>query len=62
MSDCWKEQSDERPSFAQVITALEELMTGDTPYYDFNKLDENEACYDDELTSSDEAIDQDTKL
>ena len=62
MSGCWKDQPGERPSFGQLISALEELMTADTPYYDFNKLDESEICYNEELDDSDESTDEDTKL
>ncbi|KAL9987755.1 hypothetical protein ACROYT_G002111 [Oculina patagonica] len=45
MLDCWKEDPDERPSFEQVISTLETMMTADTPYHDFGKLDESKTCY-----------------
>ena len=45
MSDCWKEAPDERPAFEQLIVTLEEMMTRDTPYTDFKKLDEDEPYY-----------------
>ena len=45
MMDCWKDDSIERPSFSQLILILEEMMTVDTPYYDFTLLDESQACY-----------------
>ena len=45
MMDCWKDDPNERPSFSQLIPILEEMMTVDTPYYDFTLLDENQACY-----------------
>lgn len=46
MLDCWKEDPDKRPTFEKVILILEEMMEKDTPYYDFNKLAANDACYD----------------
>ena len=45
MLDCWKEDPDERPTFTQLISIMEEMMTTDTPYYDLNKTDESQACY-----------------
>ena len=42
MSNCWKEVPDERPTFEQLIVQLEQMMTRDTPYFDFEKLDETE--------------------
>ena len=45
MMDCWKDDPIERPSFSQLILILEEMMTVDTPYYDFTLLDESQACY-----------------
>ena len=63
MSDCWKEVPDERPTFEQLIVTLEAMMTRDTPYADFNKLNEDEAYYQVEISNSGETSDgQDTKL
>lgn len=45
MMDCWKDDPNERPSFSQLILILEEMMTVDTPYYDFTLLDVSQACY-----------------
>ena len=45
MMDCWKDDPIERPSFSQLILILEEMMTVDTPYYDFTLLEESQACY-----------------
>ena len=44
MLDCWKGAPDERPSFEQLVSTLETMMTAGTPYYDFDKLDETNAC------------------
>ena len=63
MLDCWKEGPDERPTFEQLIVQLEQLMTTDTPYFDFGKLDESEAYYDETFSDSNEtSSSQDTKL
>jgi len=63
MSDCWKEVPDERPTFEQLIVQLEEMMTKDTPYFDFEKLDETEAYYNEAFSSSNETSGGlDTKL
>ena len=45
MMDCWKEDPDERPTFTQLISIMEEMMTADAPYYDLSKTDESQACY-----------------
>ena len=63
MTDCWKEAPDERPTFEQLIVNLEEMMTRDTPYTDFNKLDEDEAYYKvEDSKSSETSGDLETKL
>jgi len=63
MSDCWKEVPDERPTFEQLIVQLEEMMTKDTPYFDFEKLDETEPYYNEAFSNSNEASGNlDTKL
>ena len=55
MLDCWKEGPDERPTFEQLIVTLEQMMTTDTPYFDFEKLDESEAYYNEAFSDSNEA-------
>ena len=45
MMDCLKDDPNKRPTFSQLIPILEEMMTVDTPYYDFTLLDESQACY-----------------
>ena len=45
MMDCWKDDPNQRPSFSQLIPILEEMMTVDTPYYEFTLLDESQAYY-----------------
>ena len=60
MSDCWKEEPGERPSFEQLISKLEAMMTNATDYYDCDKLDE--AYYNEANSDSDETGSLDTKL
>ncbi|XP_022786877.1 uncharacterized protein LOC111327055 isoform X1 [Stylophora pistillata] len=60
--ECWKEDPSERPTFRDLIPTLEEMMTKDTPYYDFDKLDENDACYDEVISDSSDTCDADTPL
>ena len=43
MLDCWKIDPEERPSFEQLITRIEEMMTRDTPYFDLNEDHESDA-------------------
>ena len=37
-------------------------MTADTPYYDFNNLDETEPCYSNVVASTSETEELDTKF
>lgn len=55
MADCWKQMPDKRPSFEQLIATLEQMMTKDTLYADFEKLDENEPYCSIEVTNSSES-------
>ena len=43
MLDCWRVDPEERPSFKQLITRIEEMMTRDTPYFDLNEDYESDA-------------------
>ncbi|XP_022808910.1 fibroblast growth factor receptor 2-like [Stylophora pistillata] len=43
MSDCWREDPDDRPTFEQLISTLEEMMTRDAPYFDPNKIEDTSA-------------------
>ena len=57
MLDCWRDDPNERPSFSEMITTLEQMMTADTPYYDFTLLDESQECYNDQCPSTSETLD-----
>ena len=43
MLDCWRADPEERPSFKQLVTRIEEMMTRDTPYFDLNEDYESDA-------------------
>ena len=45
MTDCWKQNPDERPSFRELVEMLESLMLQDVEYFDFNLLDETKDYY-----------------
>ena len=45
MLNCWKEDPSERPTFESVTRSLEEMMQEDTPYLDFESLDESKPYY-----------------
>jgi len=62
MLGCWKHDPDERPTFAHLISTLERMMTADTPYYDFNNLDETEQCYSNVVASTGETEELDKKF
>ena len=62
MLDCWEDNPDERPTFAQLISTFERMMTVDAPYYDFNKLDEREPCYSSAAESTRKTVEPETEL
>ena len=45
MTDCWKQNPDERPSFKELVEMLENLMLQDVGYFDFTLLDETKDYY-----------------
>jgi len=60
MLDCWKEDPDERPTFAQLVSTLEEMLESDTPYYHFPQLDESQPCYSSEAVSTSKTVELET--
>lgn len=54
MQSCWKEEPSERPTFESATKSLEEMMQEDTPYLDFDSLDESKAYYCTEKFSDDD--------
>ena len=45
MLNCWQGDPRRRPTFDQIVASLEVMMTRDTPYFDFNQLDESHSYY-----------------
>ncbi|KAL9970180.1 hypothetical protein ACROYT_G022513 [Oculina patagonica] len=45
MLECWQEDPRRRPTFEQIVGLLEAMMMRDTPYFDFNQLDESHSYY-----------------
>ena len=45
MSDCWKQDPDERPSFQQLLETMENVIAQEVNYFDFSKLDESKDYY-----------------
>jgi len=45
MLNCWQGDPRRRPTFEQIVASLEVMMTRDTPYFDFNQLDETHSYY-----------------
>lgn len=45
MLDFWREEPSERPTFENSTRLLEEMMQEDTPYLDFESLDESKEYY-----------------
>ena len=45
MTDCWKQNPEERPSFDDLAGRVEQLLLQENSYFDFNKVDESKAYY-----------------
>ena len=54
MLDCWRVDPEERPSFEQLMTRMEEMMTRDTPYFDLNEDYESDASNTETKPESDQ--------
>ena len=54
VQSCWKEEPSERPTFESATKSLEEMIQEDTPYLDFDSLDESKAYYCAEKFSDDD--------
>ncbi|XP_078379572.1 uncharacterized protein LOC144662599 isoform X1 [Oculina patagonica] len=52
--DCWKDEPSERPTFESATRSLEQMMQEDTPYLDFESLDESKAYYCNEKLSDED--------
>lgn len=45
MSDCWKQDPDERPSFQKLLETMENVILQEVDYFDFAKLDKSKDYY-----------------
>ena len=54
MSNCWKEQSEKRPSFAELVLTLTSLLEDIAAYMDFSVITNYEQAvnYDDHLNAA----------
>ena len=57
VQSCWKEEPSERPTFESATKSLEEMIQEDTPYLDFESLDESKPYYCSEKLSDDNVTD-----
>ncbi|XP_068670007.1 uncharacterized protein [Montipora foliosa] len=53
VSECWKEEPSERPTFDHVSTSLEKMIMEGTPYLDFELLDESKEYYSERQSEND---------
>lgn len=56
MLNCWKDEPSERPTFEIVTRSLEEMIQKDTPYLDFESLDESKPYYCNEKLSDEDVM------
>lgn len=54
MLDCWRADPEERPSFEQLITRMEQMMTRDAPYCDLNEEYESDTSNTETKPESDQ--------
>ena len=54
MLDCWRADPQERPSFEQLATRMEQMMTRDAPYCDLNEEYESDASNTETKPESDQ--------
>ena len=56
MTDCWKKDPNERPSFEELVGRVEHMLLQEVEYFDLNKMDESKDYYRvQETAESDEA-------
>ena len=45
MTDCWKQDPDERPSFEELVGRAEQVLLQEAEYFDLDKMDESKDYY-----------------
>ena len=45
MTDCWKKDPDERPSFEELVGRVEQMLLQEVEYLDLNKIYESKDYY-----------------
>ena len=45
MTDCWKKDPDERPSFEELVERVEQMLLQEAEYFDLDKMDESKDYY-----------------
>ena len=45
MTDCWKQDPDERPSFEELVGRVEQVLLQEAEYFDLDKVDESKDYY-----------------
>ena len=45
MTDCWKKDPEERPSFEELVGRVEQMLLQEVEYFDLNKMDESKDYY-----------------
>ena len=45
MTDCWKKDPEERPSFEELVERVEQMLLQEVEYFDLNKMDESKDYY-----------------
>ena len=45
MTDSWKQDPDERPSFEELVGRVEQVLLQEAEYFDLDKMDESKDYY-----------------
>ena len=62
MTDCWKKDPDERPSFERLVGRVEQMLLQEAEYFDLNKMDESKDYYRVQESKTAELIDEADKI
>ena len=62
MTDCWKKDPDERPSFEELVERVEQMLLKEVEYFDLSKMDESKDYYRVQESKTAELIDEADKI